>query len=145
MSLQIPLLVGVWAGTIPTHTKRSEAMASNKPVTELDARYSSQDATPTAWAEAIAQLKQAEVYWLSTVRPDGRPHVTTLLSVWLDGALYFCTGASERKAKNLAHNSQVVITTGCNVLEGLDVVVEGKAVQLSDEAKLQRLADMYAS
>ena len=44
------------------------------------------------------------MYWLSTVRPDGRPHVTPLMSVWLEGALYFCTGPDERKAKNLVRN-----------------------------------------
>src|SRR5215212_9302588 len=121
-------------------------MASNKPVTELDPRYSSQDATPTAWADASQQLEEAEVYWLSTVRPYGRPHVTTLLSVWLDGALYFCTGASERKAKNLAHNSHCILTTGCNSFkQGLDIVVEGDAVRVTDEAKLERIADLYES
>jgi nitroimidazol reductase NimA-like FMN-containing flavoprotein (pyridoxamine 5'-phosphate oxidase superfamily) len=122
-------------------------MTNNKPVTELDTRYSDEHATPTAWAEAIAHLEQAEIFWLSTVRPDGRPHVTPLLSVWLDGALYFCTGASERKAKNLAHNAYCVLTTGRNSLkeEGLDVVVEGDAVRVTDEARLQRIADLYES
>jgi hypothetical protein len=62
---------------------------------------------------------------LATVRPNGRPHVTTIAAVWLDNALHFVTGKSERKAKNLARNSQCVITTGCHVLRGLDVVLEG--------------------
>jgi hypothetical protein len=120
-------------------------MTVQEPVTELDSRFSSDDATPTAWAEAITHLERAEVFWLSTVRPDGRPHVTSLLSVWLDGALYFCTGSSERKAKNLAGNAHCVLTTGCNALnqEGLDLVVEGDAVQVSDAARLQRVADTY--
>ena len=90
-------------------------------------------------------LRAPNVAALSTVSPDGRPHVTPLLAVWLDGTLYFCTGPSERKAKNLMGNSHCVITTGCNVLEGLDVVVEGEAMRVSEEAKLQRLADTYAS
>src|SRR6476620_427141 len=99
-------------------------MTTNKPVAELDPRYSGADATARPWSEAIAHLEMAEVFWLSTVRPDGRPHVTTLLSVWLDDALYFCTGASERKAKNLAQNPQCILTTGCNTFEdGLDIVV----------------------
>jgi hypothetical protein len=34
------------------------------------------------------------------VRADGRPHVTPLISVLVDGALHFCTGATEQKAKN---------------------------------------------
>src|SRR3954467_4153621 len=121
-------------------------MAGTEPVTELDARYSSGDATATPWAEASSRLEQAELYWLSTVRPDGRPHVTSLLAVWLDGALYFCTGASERKAKNLAHNPHCILTTGCNTLnQGLDIVVEGDALRVTDAATLQRIADLYES
>jgi nitroimidazol reductase NimA-like FMN-containing flavoprotein (pyridoxamine 5'-phosphate oxidase superfamily) len=86
------------------------------------------------------------VYWLSTVRPEGRPHVTPLLAVWLDGALYFCTGDAERKAKNLAENPRVAITTGHNALsEGLDLVVEGEAVVVSDGAKVRRVAEAYVA
>jgi hypothetical protein len=119
-------------------------MTHTEPVTELEPHFSSGDATPTPWATAREQLAQAEVYWLSTVRPDGRPHVTPLLSVWLDNALYFCTGASERKAKNLASNAHCVLTTGCNRLaNGLDLVVEGEAVRVSDTPLLQRVADAY--
>src|SRR3954470_14808706 len=119
-------------------------MSDNKqPTTELDARFSSESATPIPWAEAQEQLAQAQVFWLSTGRPDGRPHVTTLLSVWLDGALYFTPGPEERKARNLANNAHCILTTGCNIMDGLDVVVEGEAVRVSDEAKLQRLAGLY--
>jgi len=121
-------------------------MTGKEPATELDTRYSSENATATPWTEAITQLEQAQVFWLSTVRPDGRPHVTTLLSVWLDGALYFCTGASERKAKNLEHNPHCILTTGCNSFDtGLDIVVEGDAVRVTDAAKLTRIADLYES
>jgi nitroimidazol reductase NimA-like FMN-containing flavoprotein (pyridoxamine 5'-phosphate oxidase superfamily) len=80
-------------------------MPDKEPATELHPQFSSEGATATPWAEAREQLEKASIYWLATVRPDGRPHVTPLLAVWLDGALYFCTGPSERKAKNLAHNS----------------------------------------
>lgn len=121
-------------------------MADTNPVAELDPRFSSADATPSPWPVARGILEQAEVYWLTTVRPDGRPHVTPLIAVWLDGALYFCTGPDERKAKNLAENLHCVITTGSNTLsEGLDLVVEGDAVNVSDEVRLQRVADAYAS
>jgi nitroimidazol reductase NimA-like FMN-containing flavoprotein (pyridoxamine 5'-phosphate oxidase superfamily) len=119
-------------------------MAGREPVGELDARFSSDGAAATAWGEARALLEGAEIYWLSTVRPDGRPHVTPLLSVWVDGALYFSTGPTERKARNLARNQHCILTTGCNALgEGLDLVVEGDATRLSDDARLQRVADAY--
>jgi nitroimidazol reductase NimA-like FMN-containing flavoprotein (pyridoxamine 5'-phosphate oxidase superfamily) len=121
-------------------------MAGTQPVAELDARFSGEGATPTAWERGRQHLEGAEVFWLSTVRPDGRPHVTPLLAVWLDDALHFCTGATERKAKNLAHNAHCVLTTGNNALhEGLDVVVEGDAVQVTDDARLRRLAEAYES
>jgi nitroimidazol reductase NimA-like FMN-containing flavoprotein (pyridoxamine 5'-phosphate oxidase superfamily) len=121
-------------------------MAGTEPAVELDARFSSDTATATAWAQARERLEAAEVYWLSTVRPDGRPHVTPLIAVWLDHALYFSTGPTERKARNLAENPHCILVTGCNALdEGLDLVVEGDAVRVSDEAMLQRIADAFES
>ena len=91
-------------------------------------------------------MEKAEIYWLTTVRPDGHPHTTPLVAVWLDGDYYFCTVPTERKAKNLEHNSHCIIMTGCNSLsEGLDIVVEGDAIVVHDEALLQRLAAVYAS
>ena len=121
-------------------------MTATEPTVDLGVEFSSPDAMPTPWSEARARLEQAEVFWLSTVRPDGRPHVTPLIAVWVDGALYFCTGPEERKAQNLAHHSGCVLTTGCNALsEGVDIVVEGDAVNLRDEATLERVADAYVA
>ncbi|GAB2975672.1 pyridoxamine 5'-phosphate oxidase family protein [Amycolatopsis acidiphila] len=112
--------------------------------TRLDTRYSADDATAIPWAQARKVLTEAEVSWLTTIRPDGRPHVTTLLAVWLDDSAYFCTGAEERKGRNLAENPHVALTTGCNRLhEGLDVVLEGDAVRVRDTAKLRRIAEAY--
>jgi|SRR5215207_5587803 len=121
-------------------------MPSLEPIVELDSRFSSADATPTPWDDARTRLQRAEVFWLTTVRPEGRPHVTPLISVCVDDALYFCTGESERKAKNLAANPYCVLTTGSNDLDaGLDVVVEGEAVRVTDDTRLRRLAEAYES
>lgn len=115
-------------------------------MTELDAGFSSDGATPTAWTEGRRRLEEAELYWLSMVCPDERPHVTPVLSVWLDDALYFCTGPSERKAKNLTHNQHCIITTGNNSLnEGLDLVIEGDAAVVTDDTRLHRIAHAYQS
>jgi general stress protein 26 len=121
-------------------------MPANEPTTELDSRFSSDSATATPWSEASTLLEKAEIYWLSTVRPDGHPHVTPLIAVWQDGALHFCTGPAERKARNLAQNANCILTTGRNSIdEGLDVIVEGAAVAVNDEVRLQQLADTYAA
>ncbi len=114
-------------------------MTIEAPVTDLDADFSSPGATALPWTDAEEQLQKADVFWLSTVRPEGRPHVVPLIAVWLNGSLYFATGDGERKAKNLAKNRQVSITTGCNDLnKGLDIVVEGQAISVTRRRSLLR-------
>jgi hypothetical protein len=114
------------------------------PTVEFDGRFSEPDAGPTPWSEAAHVLEHAELYWLSTVRADGRPHVTPLIGVAEGEAVYFCTGLREQKARNLEHHNQVALTTGTNTwARGLDVVVEGAAVRVTDHDTLQRLADAY--
>ncbi|HEX2193241.1 MAG TPA: pyridoxamine 5'-phosphate oxidase family protein [Acidimicrobiales bacterium] len=91
-------------------------------------------------------LERSEMFWLSTVRGDGRPHVTPLPAMWLDDALHFCTGPDEQKAKNIEANRNCVLTTGTNVFRsGLDVVVEGRALRVTDEGLLTRLAAIWES
>jgi len=118
----------------------------SKPVTELDTRFSEPGAIATEWAETRRALETAEMFWICTVRADGRPHVTPLVAVWLDGALHFSTGAGEQKAVNLRSNPHVTLTTGCSRWDGgLDVVVEGDAVQVTDDGVLERLAAAWAT
>jgi nitroimidazol reductase NimA-like FMN-containing flavoprotein (pyridoxamine 5'-phosphate oxidase superfamily) len=115
------------------------------PRTELDARFSQPGAQPTSWENTLEAIKQAELFWISTVRADGRPHVTPLVAVWLDDALHFSTGADEQKARNLAGNPRVALTTGANDWQsGLDVVVEGEAARVTDMKQLDRLAAAWA-
>ena len=114
------------------------------PTGEIDRRFSDPEAAPTPWPDAKHVLEQAELYWLTTVRADGRPHVTPLIGVAEDGVVHFCTGLREQKARNLEHDAHVALTTGSNTwAKGLDVVVEGTAVRITDNAELQRLADAY--
>jgi general stress protein 26 len=116
----------------------------SEPTTDLDTRFSDPNTSPTSWEGAQRELEAAELFWITTVRSDGRPHVSPLVAVWLDGALHFSTGAAEQKAVNLRANPHVILTTGCNQWDrGLDVVVEGDAVRITDEGALQRLADAW--
>jgi general stress protein 26 len=125
--------------------RREAAKMTDEPVAELDARYSEPNAKPTTWQQASQFLAEAEVFWLSTVRLNGLPHVTPLLAVWLDSTLYFSTGPDERKCQNLVVNPHAVLTTGNNTLNGLDVVVEGRAVRVTDGSRLRRLADAWSA
>lgn len=116
------------------------------PTTMLDPRYSDPAAVAVGWDETQKLLETAELFWICTVRPDGRPHVTPLVAVWVDGAIHFHTGAGEQKFANLRTNPHVVLTTGCNQWDrGVDVVVEGEAVHTTDPAVLARLAQAWAA
>jgi general stress protein 26 len=114
------------------------------PIGHLDPRFSSPGATAPSWESVLEDLAEADLYWIVTVRRDGRPHVTPLLAVVLDGVAHFCTGPTEQKAKNLEHNPRCSLLTGCaDRRESVDIVVEGTAVRVTDEARLQRLADEW--
>lgn len=117
---------------------------TTRPHAELDARFSHVDAQATPWADARDRLRRAGIYWISTVRPNGAPHVTPLVGVWHEGAAWFCTGAEEQKGRNLARNPRVALTTGDNEHDaGLDIVIEGSAERVIDRATLERVAAAY--
>jgi nitroimidazol reductase NimA-like FMN-containing flavoprotein (pyridoxamine 5'-phosphate oxidase superfamily) len=120
------------------------ALPDQSPKATLDPRYSQPGAAPVPWPDAAAALAAAELFWVSTVRADGRPHVTPVVGVWLDGALYFSSGPDEQKSRNLAGHPQCAVTTGRNTWnEGLDIVLHGEAVVVRDTAVLHRVADAY--
>jgi nitroimidazol reductase NimA-like FMN-containing flavoprotein (pyridoxamine 5'-phosphate oxidase superfamily) len=119
-------------------------MTTNEPRAVIDARFSNPDAAPTEWAEVRRLLDDAELFWISTVRADGRPHVTPIPAVWHDDQLHFCTGDGEQKQVNLRHDARCALTTGSNRWKtGLDVVVEGSAVRVGDDARLRALAHAW--
>jgi general stress protein 26 len=116
------------------------------PTPEQDVRFGEPDVPPTPWADALNVLETAELFWISTVRSDGRPHVTPLPAVWFEDQLHFCTGPDEQKAVNIARNPRVALTTGSNLWkEGLDLVVEGNAVRITDDERLSTLANLWRS
>ena len=121
-------------------------MPESELTAELHEGFSEPDAAARPWAEVAEVLAKSEMFWLSTVRRDGRPHVTPLPAIWDGGRLHFCSGSQEQKIKNLESNPRCVLTTGTNTLRsGLDVVVEGTAVRETDPVRLQRLAALWKS
>ena len=93
------------------------------------------------WSEAEAGLIAAKTYWLTTVRPDGRPHVMPVWGVWLDSKFYFSTSATSRKGKNLAKNPHCAINVSRHAM---DIVVEGTADMVTEDATLHRVAEAYS-
>jgi nitroimidazol reductase NimA-like FMN-containing flavoprotein (pyridoxamine 5'-phosphate oxidase superfamily) len=116
------------------------------PDSQLDQRYSDPSAEAVPWGAVAQRLERAGVYWLTTVRANDRPHVTPLIGVWLDEAMWFCTGGLEQKARNLAAHPAVALTTGTDALDrGIDIVVEGDAAAVRDEEALGRAAEEWVA
>lgn len=114
------------------------------PIAKLDPRFSEPGAVATPWPDVEQVISDAELFWISTVRGDGRPHVVPLPAVWHDGRAHFCTGPTEQKAANLAANPRCALTTGVNRWkQGLDVVIEGRARRVQDTERLRLLADLW--
>jgi Pyridoxamine 5'-phosphate oxidase len=99
--------------------------------------------TAGEWETARQIVETAPAtYWLATVRPDGRPHVMPILSVWVNGMLFFATGQGTQKARNLVLNSHCVVAVE---QEPLDLVIEGSARKTRDDETLRRVAERYAT
>jgi PPOX class probable F420-dependent enzyme len=86
---------------------------------------------PWTWAEE--RLAESRNYWVSTVRPDGRPHAMAVWAVWHDGSLWFSSSLRARKIRNLRAEPRCVVTTqdadNPVVLEGSgEVVVDSEAI-----------------
>ena len=85
-------------------------------------------------------LDAAGRYWLATTSANGRPHVVPVGIVWHDGTFYFTSGAGTQKSKNLARDPYCVITVAA---PRTDVVAEGEARIVRDDAELRRIAELF--
>ena len=113
--------------------------------TNLD-RYGN---APLPWSRAhdrIADPPDADspagdhTTFLSSVRPDGRPHSAPIGALWVDGDLYLTSNLETRKSRNLAANPACTISVR---LEGIDLVLEGEAQLVTDRAVLEDVAARY--
>ena len=97
-----------------------------------------------------AQLTQApgtggpdhHTFFLSTVDADGRPHVTGVGAMWVDGRSYFAGGPRSRKIRNVERDPRCALAVAAT---GYDVTLEGRATRVTDEAALERLAQVFAA
>lgn len=73
--------------------------------------------------------------WLTTINPDGSPHVTSVGAIWVDGSFYFQTGDATRKGKNLARDKRCTLSVA---IKDLDLVIEGSAAKVEDRDVVAR-------
>jgi len=80
--------------------------------------------------------------WLTTLNPDGSPHVTGVGGLWTDGAFWFETGRQTRKGRNLARDPRCVLSVA---LREFDLVVDGDAVGIDDPAVVAAMARRWSA
>jgi general stress protein 26 len=99
---------------------------------------------PIPWSRAVEALESfdppGQRSFIATTRPDGRPHVAGIGALWDHGKLYFVSGAGTRKSRNVAENSTCAIAVA---VKDMDLVIEGRAERVTDDATLERLAKRY--
>jgi pyridoxamine 5'-phosphate oxidase-like protein len=100
---------------------------------------------PIPWETVTATLKSDTPpdvrCFLATTRPDGRPHLAGVGALWDEGKVYIVSGPATRKSRNLAENPNCAVSMA---FPTMDLVFEGTAERVTDDATLHRLAGRYA-
>lgn len=104
------------------------------------------------WSAVLAKLEagdapapdahNARTTWLTTLDADGSPHVTPVGALWVDGSFWFQTGATTKKARNVARDPRCSVAVS---LRDADVVVEGDAERVIEPSALARVAEAWAN
>ena len=78
--------------------------------------------------------------WLATIDPDGRPHLTGVGALWVDGSFWFESGEGTRKSRNLARDARCSLSLAT---DEYDLVVEGDAERVTDSATVAAMAERW--
>lgn len=94
------------------------------------------------WSYAQERLTLARNFWISTTRPDGRPHAVPIWALWWQDRLLFSTGEQSSKGRNLAALPYAVIGS-----EPADdaIVLEGPVERVLDADVLADFARAYGA
>lgn len=63
------------------------------------------------WHKAEMRLTQSRHYWVATIWPDGRPHLSVVWGAWNQDAFWFSTGRASRKHRNLQADLRCTVST----------------------------------
>lgn len=90
------------------------------------------------------RLRSDLMIWISTVRPDGRPHLAAVWFVWDGEHILIFSQPKSRKVHNLQANSHVVLALD-DTKGGEDVIaIEGEAELLSPGSGVSMSFPAYA-
>jgi hypothetical protein len=102
----------------------------------------------TSWELARERLANPEFQrtsWLATTRRDGRPHLMPVIGSWIDEGLYVVAGEGSQKGRNLAADDHCVFATTSTTLPSLDIILEGRAVAITEDDEVRGLAETFTA
>jgi PPOX class probable F420-dependent enzyme len=88
-------------------------------------------------------LERQEVVWLSSIRPDGRPHLVSAWFLWHEGSIVVPTKPEAQKVRNLRSDPRVMLAIGEPDADFDIELVEGDA-ELSSGPMEGGLGDRFA-
>lgn len=92
------------------------------------------------WSKIHHILLAFRSIWISTTRPDGRPHAVPVWYIWDGHNLYFISGRSLQKSRNLEHQPWSVAHAG----DGDDVIIlDGPVEIVTDREELEKIDAAY--
>jgi nitroimidazol reductase NimA-like FMN-containing flavoprotein (pyridoxamine 5'-phosphate oxidase superfamily) len=93
------------------------------------------------WSNVDRRLHSMREIWVATASPKGRPDATPVWFWWDGEAVYFTCAAVARKARNIAHEPEVVLVNG----DGSDpIIIKGPAERVTERDELDRVDRAYA-
>src|SRR5258708_34148055 len=84
------------------------------------------DLTKERDAHIDKRLRAELMMWLSTVRPDGRPHLVPVWFLWDGRAILIFSQPNQQKLRNLQHNPNVMVALDTAGQGDEGGMVEGK-------------------
>ena len=115
-------------------------------------RPPSTDAVLLSLVRVNEDLASAPILWLSSTRPDGRPHIVPTWFDWDGEVITVFTKRDAQKVRNLRHLPSVMVAVGrpeanfaVELLEGEAVVVDAPADQRDSDTRgpSARFCDKY--
>lgn len=97
-------------------------------------------ARPIEWDEVERRLRTGSYRWLTSLSADGTPNTRPVFAAWSDGVLFTCSKEGTRKTRNLDGDGRCSVATE---VDSAHIVVEGRAVRVTDEATLQRASATF--
>jgi PPOX class probable F420-dependent enzyme len=92
------------------------------------------------WSKIDRFLQSFRSIWVSTTRPDGRPHAVPVWYWWDGRFIYFASGERGQKVRNLARQPWVIV----HAEDADDVIIlEGPSVVVTDPAERARVNAAY--